>query len=429
MWERQAAAWRNAARPHPSGSPTCALAMAALLSTLPVPSFLLTQEHRGKHLPTVEQNSSLNVKFDPKMTKLTWDCQENATYGECVLIHKEKGQIKKKVKDKECQCTFQDCSLHGGVTLTVEVNINQRRISETLVYPNPGGEGTAAQNFSCLIYNADFMNCTWAKGQAAPNDVQYFLYIRDSKKKIERECPRYLKDSGTHVGCHLQDLSGLTSYSYFLVNGTSQETGIQFFDSVLLLKEIEQYDPPNNITVYCNESHCFIRWEKPRTRKTRSIREFQYQLDIQRQSNTGSSRNQLIVVSGDSGNKYSFPRPGLRAKHTVKIRTADARRAHWGAWSQPAGFGSAEPESSLVHIYLLVVLGTLVCGLTVSCLFKRFLGTHRLFPPIPRIKDKLNNNPQIDHQIIWEKFTHDVGKGDKEEVLAVEEVTEAPANA
>ncbi|XP_012394745.2 granulocyte-macrophage colony-stimulating factor receptor subunit alpha isoform X1 [Orcinus orca] len=430
MWERQAAAWRNTALSRPSVSPLCALAMAVLLSMLLVPSLFLTQDQWDKHLPTVEQNSSLNMKFDPKTTKLTWDCQENATYGECVLIHKEKGQIKKKVKDKECQCTFQDCSLHGGVTLTVEVNINQRRISETLVYLNPGGEGTAAQNFSCLIYNADFMNCTWAKGQAAPNDVQYFLYIRDSKKKIERECPHYLKDSGTHVGCHLQDLSGLTSYSYFLVNGTSQEAGIQFFDSVLLLKEIEQYNPPNNITVHCNESHCFIRWEKPRTRKTLSIREFQYQLDIQRQSNTGSSGNQLIVVSGDSGNKYSFPRPGFRAKHTVKIRTADARKAHWGAWSQPAEFGSAEPESSLVHVYLLVVLGTFVCGLTISCLFKRFLGMNRLFPPIPRIKDKLSDSHQIDHQqILWEKFAHDAGKGDKEEVLAVEEVTEAPANA
>ncbi|XP_007460555.1 PREDICTED: granulocyte-macrophage colony-stimulating factor receptor subunit alpha [Lipotes vexillifer] len=429
MRQRQAAAWRNTALARPSGNSLRVLAMAVVLSMLPVPSLLLTQDHWDKHLPTVEQSSSLHVTFDPRTTKLTWDCQENATYGECMLIHKEKGQIKKKVKDKECQCTFQDCSLHGGVTLTVEVNINQRRISETLVYLNPGGEGTAAQNFSCLIYNADFMNCTWAKGQAAPNDVQYFLYIRDSKKKIERECPHYLQDSGTHVGCHLQDLSGLTSYSYFLVNGTSQETGIQFFDSVLLLKEIEQYNPPNNITVHCNESQCLIRWEKPRTRKTLSIREFQYQLDIQRQSNTGSSRNQLIVVSGDSGNKYSFPRPGFRAKHTVKIRTADARKAHWGAWSQPAEFGSEEPESSLVHVYLLVVLGTFVCGLTVSCLFKRFLGTHRFFPPIPQIKDKLNDSHQTDHQILWEKFTHDVGRGDKEEVLAVEDVAEAPANA
>lgn len=111
------------------------------------------------------------------------------------------------------------------------------------------------------------------------------------RKRIERECPRYLKDSGTHVGCHLQDLSGLTSYNYFLVNGTSQETGIQFFDSVLLLKEIEQYNPPDNITVQCNESHCLIRWEKPRTRQPWPNREFQYQLDIQRRvSGLGSEQ-------------------------------------------------------------------------------------------------------------------------------------------
>lgn len=90
----------------------------------------------------MKPNASLNVKFDPQTTKLTWDCRENASSGECVLIHKEKGLIKKKVKDSECQCTFQDYSLHGGVTLTVEVHVNQRRLSEMLVYTNPGREHT-----------------------------------------------------------------------------------------------------------------------------------------------------------------------------------------------------------------------------------------------------------------------------------------------
>ncbi|XP_044792616.1 granulocyte-macrophage colony-stimulating factor receptor subunit alpha isoform X4 [Bubalus bubalis] len=419
------------------GSPGSLLATVVLLSMVLDSAWLLTQEQQD--LPTVKPNASLNVKFDPQTTKLTWDCKENSSSGECVLIHKEKGVIKKKVEDNECQCTFQDCSLHGGVTLTVEVHINQRRLSETLVYTNPGGEGTAAQNFSCVIYDADFMNCSWAKGRAAPDDVQYFLYIRSQsdRKRIERECPCYLKDSGTHVGCHLRDLSGLTSYNYFLVNGTSQETGIQFFDSVLLLKEIEQYNPPDNITVHCNESHCLIKWEKPRTRKPLPNREFQYQLDIQRRRDTSSSRSQLvtgltllspkIVVFGDSGNRYNFPKPGSKAKHTVKIRTADARKAHWGAWSQPVEFGSEEAESGLVHTYVLVVLGTLVCGLTLGCLFKRFLKSHRLFPPVPQIKDKLNDNHQVDHEMLWEKFTHETGKHEKEEVLTVETVSEAPA--
>lgn len=44
----------------------------------------------------------------------------------------------------------------------------------------------------------------------------------------------------------------------------------------------EQYNAPDNITVRCNESHCLIRWEQPRTRQPQSNREFQYQLDIQR---------------------------------------------------------------------------------------------------------------------------------------------------
>ena len=62
-------------------------------------AWLLTQEQQD--LPTVKPNASLNVKFDPQTTKLTWDCRENASSGECVLIHKEKGLIKKKVKDSE----------------------------------------------------------------------------------------------------------------------------------------------------------------------------------------------------------------------------------------------------------------------------------------------------------------------------------------
>ena len=29
----------------------------------------------------------------------------------------------------------------------------------------------------------------------------------------------------------------------------------------------------------------------------------------------------------------------------------------------------------------------------------RFLKTHRLFPPVPQIKDKLNDNQQVDHEV------------------------------
>ncbi|XP_026305825.1 granulocyte-macrophage colony-stimulating factor receptor subunit alpha-like, partial [Piliocolobus tephrosceles] len=151
------------------------------------------------------------------------------------------------VTNKECSCTFREVCLHGGVTFEVHVNTSQRAFQQKLLYPNSGREGTAAQNFSCFIYDVDFMNCTWARGPTAPRDVQYFLYIQNSKRRREIQCPYYIEDSGTHVGCHLGNLSGLTSRNYFLVNGTSQEIGIQFFDSLLDTKKIGEnntYDFP-----------------------------------------------------------------------------------------------------------------------------------------------------------------------------------------
>ena len=33
----------------------------------------------------------------------------------------------------------------------------------------------------------------------------------------------------------------------------------------------------------------------------------------------------------------------------------------------------------------------------------------------------------LPHQMLWEKFTHEMGKDDKEEVLTVEKVSETPA--
>lgn len=45
----------------------------------------------------------------------------------------------------------------------------------------------------------------------------------------------------------------------------------------------EKLDPPANVTVHCNVSHCHVRWHQPRTWHRFTHQDFQYQLDIQRQ--------------------------------------------------------------------------------------------------------------------------------------------------
>ncbi|KAM5196955.1 granulocyte-macrophage colony-stimulating factor receptor subunit alpha-like isoform 2-T5 [Hipposideros larvatus] len=484
----------------PAGSPMGPQVKAVLLSVLLCLAVLLTQQDQGsrseKHIPY------LNVRFDPWKMNLSWDCQENVTVVTCQMVHKEKGPVTKKPKGKACYCTFATYDLHRGATFVITVNDTSREpITET--YANPGEEGTAAQNFSCAVLNASFMNCTWAKGPAAPEDVQYFLYIQDAKRSKGTQCPQYTERSGTHVGCHLQDLSELDFNSYFLVNGTSQQAGIQFFDTILSLNEIdilastptaaplpgppgtqtssplhvaacrssspsakpppprdpgqlavsarwadllpppwpprkprgsgvswalvpERYSPPHNITVRCNQSHCLIQWEKPRLlQKHLSDGDFQFQLDIRTADNTQPSENPLVPAG--SGTRYTFVSPQPRAKHTVRIRAANARGHTWGDWSQPVAFGAEEWETGPVLVYALVVLGTLVCALILAYLFKRFLRLHRLSPRIPHIKDVLSENHPANQQVTWAALALDAAKGDDDDVVTIQEVTESTA--
>uniref|UniRef100_G3UAC4 Fibronectin type-III domain-containing protein n=1 Tax=Loxodonta africana TaxID=9785 RepID=G3UAC4_LOXAF len=375
-------------------SSTCSsmspLGMALLFSVL------LTPPNTQYCLSTQEPVPRLHVTFDPREMTLAWDCRENATVVKCLMSHREEGQISMKPIDKQCSCTFELRSLHRGVVLTVEANTSQGLFEQELLYDNPGENGTAAENFSCFIYDEDFMNCTWAKGRAAPDDVQYFFYIRDSEGKKERECPHYLEHSGTHVGCLVEDLSELAFHSYFLVNGTSRRVGIQFFDSVLSRHKMNMYSPPTNITTNCNHSHCLLEWQRPRAQQNVPASELMYEVDI-RQKSVGLPRSPVQTREY----QYSFPAAECpRASYTVQIRTANSRILHWGPWSEPVKFGFEEQESSPTYVYVLVVLGTLLGALVIGFLFKRFLLTHNLFPPIPKIKDKLNDNQQTNLQIL-----------------------------
>ncbi|KFW88351.1 Granulocyte-macrophage colony-stimulating factor receptor subunit alpha, partial [Manacus vitellinus] len=88
--------------------------------------------------------------------------------------------------------------------------------------------GTAIENFVCVIFNVSFMNCTWHVGRTATRDTQYFLYWRPSEKEDVTGCQNYIKDNwGRNTGCRFQNVTIAYKYAYFLVNGSRSGQNIQ----------------------------------------------------------------------------------------------------------------------------------------------------------------------------------------------------------
>ncbi|XP_074156358.1 granulocyte-macrophage colony-stimulating factor receptor subunit alpha-like [Sminthopsis crassicaudata] len=343
-------------------------------------------------------------KKDPKTVELTWDNSGNITTPTSVMQTSYSPVMDTDYIKKVC-CHFLNCNLNHGIKLIDNLTIYQNTSKEELIF-NTTGEDTAAKNFSCVIYNIYFMNCTWAVGKAAPDDVQYYLYSQNAEKNQERECTNYIKDSQKrHVGCHFDELNRFRGKAYFLVTGSSKRIKIKNFCSEKIsLFSIEKYNAPFNITVNCSKSDCLIQWQKPRTRIEIGDSEFRYMLCIQK---LGSDIDIQIETPGSTKNEYVYTNFDMEEKYILKIR-ARHRRASWGYWSKPIEFGSsAEQKRSPIYNYILMVFGTVVFVLIIIFLFrKRYRIMQKLFPPIPQIKDKVNICDHLDRQIIWEEFKY-----------------------
>ncbi|NWY55376.1 CSF2R factor, partial [Chionis minor] len=149
-----------------------------------------------------------------------------------------------------------------------------------------GMDGTAIENFVCVLFNVSFMNCTWHVSRTASGDTQYFLYWKAPGKEDFTGCQNYIKDDcGRHTGCTFQNVTIGSKTAHFLVNGSRSGQKIQSYQEKIMLYQIEKLTPPLNVTVNCAEaSHsCEIRWQPPRTSHVEKPSCFKYEIDIEKQ--------------------------------------------------------------------------------------------------------------------------------------------------
>ncbi|NWH72631.1 CSF2R factor, partial [Piaya cayana] len=167
-------------------------------------------------------------------------------------------------------------------------------------------------------------------GRGAPGDTQYFLYWQNSRHDNVMECELYIKDeNGRNVGCRFQNVKIDIEKAYFLVNGSSKGSLIQFYDEYIQLYKIEKLIPPSNIAVHCEEIKydCIIQWQRPQINHSNKDKCFKYEINIKHKA---------------GGNSHIFQRSNTRKKYYLKMRAAGSScfvNPTWGQWSAPIEFG------------------------------------------------------------------------------------------
>ncbi|XP_055249415.1 granulocyte-macrophage colony-stimulating factor receptor subunit alpha-like [Moschus berezovskii] len=354
---------------------------------------VLLNSARSTVLAGEKESPIVNVTLDSRKKILSWNSRRIVTQQTCGIVtplDPDTSQEPQVRNNDTYFCTFSSAVLHRGATLTINATSEGQDFSHQLTFENLGKEGSGAQNLSCVIYNIRLMNCSWTRGPAAPADVRYKLYMWTSLHGNVSECDHYFLDSaGTRVGCHFDELGeGHTTDDYFfLVNGTSSETDIQFLDYPSVNgRRLEKYNPPANLTVKENVSHYLIRWDAPAIRYSLSNSVLRYALDIQK---AGSfSKRQPVFLSRQYKNEYRLPSSDVTGEHTVRMRVQHVQFQIWSDWSSTHRFGVPEKNFLVVSIGLAVGAAVLF-GMALMFLCKRLSLKKKLFPPIPQVKQEL----------------------------------------
>ncbi|XP_064130327.1 interleukin-5 receptor subunit alpha [Loxodonta africana] len=304
--------------------------------------------------------------------------------------------------DTESQCVT---ILHKGFSASVQTIIWDEYsvpasswVSAELKEP-PGSPGTSIVNLTCTT-NAVVSNymhlrpyqmslrCTWLVGQDAPEDTQYFLYYRYGS--WTEECQEYSKDTlKRNIACWFPRTfinSKARGRLAVHVNGSSKHAAIKPFDQLLALQDIDQENPPVNVTAGIEGTRLSIQWEKPVSAFPISC--FHYEVKIH------NIRKDYVQTEKMMINTFSWIIDDV-SKHSVQVRaavhTVCGKKGHWSEWSQPIYVGNDEQAPS-TEWFIIVLMSAICFVLLMLSLICRIchLWT-KLFPPVPAPKSNIKD--------------------------------------
>ncbi|KAM5180755.1 granulocyte-macrophage colony-stimulating factor receptor subunit alpha-like [Mantella aurantiaca] len=274
--------------------------------------------------------SNLKIHLYPGIINVTWDCNITNSMKKHTYHIEFQKELSKKIEISKCLYEYfvtddMEIQIHKGL----EINISSDSEWKNEYFIPEGKNNTAAENFHCDVY-VSIINCSWTVGLEAPEDTQYTLAFRKTQKsqisnpkqnRIYVPCDGYRTDSfNRQIGCTLKSPKMyFNKYVYLQLVGSSNESSIQFFDTILPLHEIVILDPPRNIRWNYNSTELKITWDPPETYSNQDSHSFTYGVNI--------NGHEVTI------NRQSYQLSNLNKKVNVSLRVKWNKT--WSRWSEP----------------------------------------------------------------------------------------------
>ncbi|XP_032886042.1 uncharacterized protein LOC116978891 isoform X2 [Amblyraja radiata] len=195
----------------------------------------------------------------------------------------------------------------------------------------------------CIVYNEEFMECTWTHSEGDVNSTLYHWY----NKKPPQECKSYIQQHGYNVGCYFStsEIQLFKSF-YVLRNGSSGSGDISREPQKFQLQNQVKPFAPGNLVVNATENNgLLLSWDISTLRVQCLDFEVRYRnMDREWQKATLLRQTHFNLPSVDPEKLYTF-----QVKSKVNFFCATAKL--WSEWSLPVYWGKSNTDTPLPEIF------------------------------------------------------------------------------
>ncbi|XP_072361875.1 cytokine receptor common subunit gamma-like isoform X1 [Scyliorhinus torazame] len=201
-----------------------------------------------------------------------------------------------------------------------------------LIVFNSGEAHTQSNDVDCIVYNEEFMKCTWNHSEGKPNYTLYHWYSSQPAK----ECGNYIQQNGYNVGCNFSK-SEITQFrEFFVYRNGSGESGYELplTRNFQLQNQVKLF-PPEDLTLNMTDrNELILSWDAPENSLKCRMYEVKYQSNKDKgwQVHTINSQRKYGLPSTDPKKRYTFQ---VRSKINEYCGTT----VLWSEWSSPVQWG------------------------------------------------------------------------------------------